>query len=93
MKKAAAGSGFLDRPAARVTINAFLFLANFLLTYFLWLIAFPGIEGLTRVVLCWGLAYAFTWFIVRQARGAGRLLITLLFLALLAFVLLSGPPA
>lgn len=69
--------------------NALLFLANFFLMYFIWVVAAPGVTGVWRLFPCWLLAFVMTWIIVRMTRVAARLILTLALVGLLLFVLLS----
>jgi hypothetical protein len=69
--------------------NALLFLTNFFLIYFIWVVAAPGVTGASRLFPCWLLAFVMTWVMVRLTRVTARLLLTLAFIGLLFFVLLS----
>jgi len=69
--------------------NALLFLTNFFLMYFIWVVAVPAVTGLGRLLSCWLLAFVMTWVMVRLTRVTARLFLTLAFMALLFFVLLS----
>jgi len=69
--------------------NALLFLTNFFLIYFIWVVAIPGVTGASRLLPCWLLAFVLTWVMVRLTRVTARLFLTLAFMGLLLFVLLS----
>jgi hypothetical protein len=81
----------LDRRPVRILLNAVLFACNFLLIYFLWLKMFPAITGITRLLLCWIGAYAFTWTMTRVTGGPGRLVLAILFLGVLYVVFRYTP--
>ncbi len=84
--KRARKPSFFERPLAARALNVLLFFSIFLLLYFLWVLSFPGVSGLSRLIPCWVLAYGFTWIVVYLTRGTARLLVTLTFLALVIFV-------
>jgi hypothetical protein len=77
---------FFERPLAARVLNAFLFFAIFLLLYFVCVLSFPGLSGLSRLISCWILAYGFTWIMVYLTRGTARFLVTLAFIGLVIFV-------
>lgn len=70
-------------------INALLFITNFFLMYFIWVVLAPGVTGFSRLIPCWFAAFVMTWIIVRLTRVTARLFLTLAFMGLLIFVLLS----
>jgi len=72
-----------------LAVNGTLFFVNFLFFYFIWVVVFPASQGMSRVVTCWILGYLFTWLVVHFTKGLDRILVTLCFAGLLAFVLLS----
>jgi hypothetical protein len=81
----------LERRAVSIILNAVLFISNFLLFYFIWLYSFPDITGLARVGLCWAGAYALTWVMASQTRGAARLALVTVFLGILYVVFRYRP--
>ena len=78
-----------DHRFLSLAVNGTLFFINFLFFYFIWVVVFPASQGKSRLIPCWVLGYLFTWLLVRYTRGLDRILITLSFAGLLAFVLLS----
>lgn len=89
MKKAAKNPKDPDQRILNWGTNALLFLTNFFLMYFIWVVAAPGITGLARLFPCWLLAFVMTWIIARLTRVTARIFLTLAFMGLLFFVLLS----
>lgn len=81
----------LERRGVGILLSAVLFATNFLLMYFIWFSVFNDITGLARIALCWVGAYALTWVMTFLAKGAARLILTLLFLGLLYFVFMHQP--
>lgn len=67
-----------ERRDVTMILSAVLFAVNFLLFYFIWLYAFPGITGIMRIVFCWIGAYTFTWLINYMTKGIWRLLMVIL---------------
>jgi len=78
-----------EPKALRWGIHFLLFCTNFLLLYFIWVVAFPGVAGLVRLLTCWLGAYGMTWLIARRTGLTARLLLALGLLAMLLFVLFS----
>lgn len=91
MKKAAAKTGKAQEPRLlNWGTNALLFMVNFFLLYFIWVAAAPGVTGLFRLFSSWLAAFALTWIIARQTRATARIFLTLAFMGLLIFVLLTS---
>ncbi|MEJ2698475.1 MAG: hypothetical protein P8Z70_02270 [Desulfuromonadales bacterium] len=84
--KKARRQSFFEGPLAARALNVLLFFAIFLLLYFVWVLSFPGVSGLPRLIPCWVLAYGFTWIVAYLTRGTTRFLVTLVFIALVIFV-------
>jgi hypothetical protein len=80
-----------ESPLFGRLVNLLLLLINFFLCYFLWVVALPQVVGLVRILSSWVVAYLLTVLIVYATRPRPRLAVTLLFIALLLFVLLSAP--
>jgi hypothetical protein len=90
MKKAAAKTNkSKNQRILNWGTNALLFLTNFFLMYFIWVVLAPGVTGIARLFPCWLLAFGMTWVMVRLTKITARLFLTLAFLGLLFFVLLS----
>ena len=69
-----------ERRDVTMILSAVLFAINFMFFYFIWLYAFPGITGVSRLLLCWVGAYALTWFMNYMTKGVWRLFLTLFML-------------
>lgn len=81
----------LERRDVTIILSAVLFITNFLLFYFIWLYAFPGITGILRLIFCWIGAYAFTWLMTYMTRGLARLVLTLIMLGVQYLVFYYRP--
>ena len=90
-KKQTENGKFMDRPGINLAISAVLFLTNFLLMYFVCQRTFPGITGITRVIVVWVGAYSMTWVISYATRGMARLGVSLTLLGVLYTVLMYQP--
>ncbi len=90
-KMTADGPNILERREVGIVLNAVQFVTNFILFYFICISVFPDITGLVRLVLCWVGAYTLTWIMTLLAKGAARLLLTLLFLGVLYIVFRYQP--
>jgi len=88
-KKPAKSKKPRDQRTLNWGTNALLFLTNFFLLYFIWVVAAPNVTGISRLFPCWLLAFVMTWVMVRLTRVTTRLFLTLAFMGLLFFVLLS----
>lgn len=86
-KESAGNKSILEHRAIGIFLSALLFGTNFLLFYFIWQHAFPGITGIVRVGMCWVGAYAFTWMMTYVTKGIARLALALILMAVLFFVL------
>lgn len=86
LKETTKNPGVLERRDVAIILSAVLFGINFLLFYFIWRYAFPGITGIMRVVLCWTGAYALTWVMTYVTKGGARLILTLIMLGVQYFV-------
>ena len=87
MKKTAKQESILERRVVSIPLNAVMFITNFFLVYFIWLLSAPEISGLVRVIGCWAAAYVLTWTMTFATRGAARLVLAIILLGVLAFVL------
>lgn len=82
---------FMDGKWINFGISAVLFVTNFLLIYFVCQKTYPGIVGITRVVLTWVGAYAMTWVMSYGTRGISRLVLSLIMIGVLYGVFLYRP--
>ena len=74
-------TGILERRDVSIILSAVLFIINFLLFYFIWLYAFPGMTGIIRIAFCWLGAYSLTWLMTYMTKGVSRLILTLIMIA------------
>lgn len=79
--------GLLQHRAVGIALNAVLFATNFLLFFFIVSSILAEITGYLRLGLCWVGAYTMTWVMSMLAKGAFRLVLTLVFIVLLFIVL------
>jgi hypothetical protein len=89
MKKVTKEENIWERRAVSISLNAVLFMTNFFLVYFIWLLSAPEISGLGRLTVCWVAAYGLTWMMTYVTKGAVRLVLAILLLGVLAFVMTS----
>jgi len=71
-------TGISERRDVAMILAAVLFAINFLGFYCIWLIVFPEMTGIMRVVMCWVGAYALTWIMTYLTKGVSRLILTLI---------------
>ncbi|OGU14945.1 MAG: hypothetical protein A2076_15680 [Geobacteraceae bacterium GWC2_53_11] len=84
--------GVLEHQATGIFLSAILFATHFLLFYFIFISAFQEeLTGLVRLGFCWLGAYALTWVCSYLAKGKARLVLTLLFIAILGIVFMFRP--
>lgn len=81
----------LERRDVSILLSAVLFGTNFLLFYFIFYNVFKDITGFMRLALCWVGAYAMTWTMTFMAKGAVRLIITVILLGMLFIVFRYQP--
>lgn len=77
----------LEQRAVTIPLNAVMFITNFFLVYFVWLMSAPEMTGLGRIISCWVAAYGLTWMMTYLAKGKTRLVVAVLLLGVLIFVL------
>jgi len=91
MKNASAKGGPQENPLFGRLVNLLLLLTNFFLCYFVWVAALPQIEGLVRILSSWVVAYLLTTLIAYTVKPRPRLAVTIVFIIILLFVLITPP--
>lgn len=87
MKKHPRPVNFLERRAVSIPLNAVIFITNFFLVYFIWLLSAPEVSGIGRVVTCWIVAYGLTWMMTYLTKGAVRVALAVFLLGVLTFIM------